>query len=148
MLKDCAHSAHAGEIVTQVWQQPTPASLFSWRVAKLKEIEFTPSATSLPALYSLIAWSGQVLLSSCGQPPTLTKTRSINDLSRVNCPRINWELTISLVIINYWLLIPTAISVAYFIYLIKNAKTTMIQAWQCKEAANLQSNAIKSLFQI
>jgi len=39
-----------------------------------------------------------------------------------------FTVTISLVIINYWLLIPTALSVTYLIYLMRNAKTAMIQA--------------------
>ena len=37
-------------------------------------------------------------------------------------------VTISLVIINYWLLIPTFISVGYLVYLMRNAKTAMIEA--------------------
>ena len=37
-------------------------------------------------------------------------------------------VAISLVIINYWLLIPTFISAGYLIYLMRNAKTAMIEA--------------------
>lgn len=37
-------------------------------------------------------------------------------------------VTISLVIINYWLLIPTACSLGYLIYLMKNSTIAMIEA--------------------
>jgi hypothetical protein len=37
-------------------------------------------------------------------------------------------VTISLVVINYWLLIPAAFSVAYLVYLMKNSTIAMVEA--------------------
>jgi len=38
------------------------------------------------------------------------------------------SVAISLVVVNYWLLIPLAISISWLLYLITNAKLAMIEA--------------------
>ena len=62
-------------------------------------------------------------------------------------------VTISLCVVNYWLLIPTAISFAYLIYLWKNAQLAMIESQKLDAIVrgpihSLFSNVINGLISI